>query len=462
MNNDETIFTDGQVQNENPQYIVEKSTPEKPNNKNSNLGAKIAMGVVGGAALGTGATIFAAEIAKKSEEVEQAENPGNDTATDTTKESEATSATSAQTNLASLVDNNIDMAININDGMSFSQAFAAARSEVGAGGAFIWRGGIYGTYYKTEWDSMSAAEKAEWNSHFAWNKHSETSATTTATNVHQETHVHVEIDPDIHIDHSVYDDLSFANAFASARSEVGAGGVFVWHGKLYNTFYAEEWNGMSAAERADFNSHFTYGKQETGSADFNQLVIINGPIHIYNGDIYSEDYLGDFADIIIPEDLDYIDEADHIDIQPGDVDYLATENLTEPETDTDWNATSMAYTTEYDEKIEVVDGSTLEVEVVSVVHETETLDTTDYNNNEPDVALVEIDNSETFDNSSETHDYVGDITVEETSDILAENITTNDLGDGLNEGEVLYNNTNDLAYEDDASNDIYYDDCDLI
>lgn len=47
----------------------------------------------------------------------------------------------------------------VNDDMSFSEAFASARKQVGAGGVFEWRGKQYGTYYKTEWDSMSQAEK---------------------------------------------------------------------------------------------------------------------------------------------------------------------------------------------------------------------------------------------------------------------------------------------------------------
>ena len=49
---------------------------------------------------------------------------------------------------------------HVSDSMSFSQAFAAARSQVGAGGVFSWHGGIYGTYYETEWDAMSPAQRA--------------------------------------------------------------------------------------------------------------------------------------------------------------------------------------------------------------------------------------------------------------------------------------------------------------
>lgn len=50
---------------------------------------------------------------------------------------------------------------HVNDSMSFEDAFASAREDVGPGGVFYWHGGIYGTYYKEEWDSMSAEEKSE-------------------------------------------------------------------------------------------------------------------------------------------------------------------------------------------------------------------------------------------------------------------------------------------------------------
>ena len=51
---------------------------------------------------------------------------------------------------------------HVSDSMSFDQAFAAARAEVGAGGVFVWHGGIYGTYYETEWDAMSDEQKASY------------------------------------------------------------------------------------------------------------------------------------------------------------------------------------------------------------------------------------------------------------------------------------------------------------
>ena len=50
------------------------------------------------------------------------------------------------------------------DADNFSEAFAQARRQVGAGGVFEYNGRLYGTYYKTEWDAMTAQEKADYQS----------------------------------------------------------------------------------------------------------------------------------------------------------------------------------------------------------------------------------------------------------------------------------------------------------
>lgn len=57
----------------------------------------------------------------------------------------------------------IQVAYSVNDDMSFSEAFAAAREEVGPGGAFVWHGQVYGTYRgdDPEWQEMSDEARAE-------------------------------------------------------------------------------------------------------------------------------------------------------------------------------------------------------------------------------------------------------------------------------------------------------------
>ena len=50
----------------------------------------------------------------------------------------------------------------------------------------------------------------------------------------------------------IHNDMSFGEAFAAARAEVGPGGVFIWHGGIYNTYTADEWNAMTPQQKNDF------------------------------------------------------------------------------------------------------------------------------------------------------------------------------------------------------------------
>lgn len=50
----------------------------------------------------------------------------------------------------------------------------------------------------------------------------------------------------------LHNELSFGEAFAQARAEVGPGGVFIWHGGIYNTYTVEEWNTMTPQQKFDF------------------------------------------------------------------------------------------------------------------------------------------------------------------------------------------------------------------
>ncbi len=149
------------------------NTPESTLGENANMPAgasqmpqgqhgvwkKVAIGTATGIVFGTIATSFVNAITKENAESENEDDVNDDTASDT----EATANP--------LVDSSISMASGVNDGMSFSQAFASARAEVGAGGVFEWHGNLYGTYTAEEWDSMSAEEHADYNNHFAWSSH---------------------------------------------------------------------------------------------------------------------------------------------------------------------------------------------------------------------------------------------------------------------------------------------------
>ena len=125
--------------------------------------------------------------------------------------------------------------------LSFADAFAAARAQVGPGGVFHWHGHDYGTYYETEWDAMSDAQQAQY----------EASAASPAHVTHPVT-PHFVAEAPVAV---VSDGMSFADAFAAARAQVGAGGVFEWHGGVFSTYYENEWDSMTPQQQHHFTAH---------------------------------------------------------------------------------------------------------------------------------------------------------------------------------------------------------------
>lgn len=75
----------------------------------------------------------------------------------------------------------------------------------------------------------------------------------------------------------VDDNVSFSQAFADARAQVGAGGVFEWHGKLYGTFYKDEWCQMSKEERAAWQSKVDYNDVRDNTQDYHSAAHTHQP-----------------------------------------------------------------------------------------------------------------------------------------------------------------------------------------
>lgn len=168
---------------EQPQDFMpaEEGAPAAQEEKKSGVWRNVVIGGVSGIMFGAGATLLTSAITsdKGEEPVEKPEpvNPEPET----------------NPNEHPLTDGEVPLAHNVNDSMSFGEAFAAARAEVGPGGVFEWHGQLYGTYYADEWNSMSAAERAEYNSHFAWSGGSHTGGSHAGGGSHGgETHHHEE------------------------------------------------------------------------------------------------------------------------------------------------------------------------------------------------------------------------------------------------------------------------------
>ncbi|WP_251620343.1 hypothetical protein [Odoribacter lunatus] len=81
---------------------------------------------------------------------------------------------------------------------------------------------------------------------------------------------------------SVSDDMSFAEAFAEARHEVGPGGVFSWHGQVYSTYTQSEWEGMSEEQRHEYSDSVAeadvkpdpYTPEEAGETSGDEVVSV--------------------------------------------------------------------------------------------------------------------------------------------------------------------------------------------
>jgi len=71
---------------------------------------------------------------------------------------------------------------------------------------------------------------------------------------------------------SVNDEMSFSEAFANAREELGPGGVFEWNGQLYGTFYEDEVdeNGNPVIEYDTVENQGQYGSDNQINTDNDQ------------------------------------------------------------------------------------------------------------------------------------------------------------------------------------------------
>ena len=168
MNNEETIL-DPQYSNAESQKSETTSVeqPKSEEKKNIGLGEKAAY-AVGGAVVGAGMTMAGQAVAATSSE--KAEIPegteGEDAVAAAEPQSMATDTQEHQTapepeDAIVATATGVRVA-QVDDNASFSQAFADARAQVGPGGVFEWHGRVYGTYYKDEWDNMTAEQKHEY------------------------------------------------------------------------------------------------------------------------------------------------------------------------------------------------------------------------------------------------------------------------------------------------------------
>ncbi|GAB2767359.1 hypothetical protein GCM10027275_07100 [Rhabdobacter roseus] len=77
----------------------------------------------------------------------------------------------------------------------------------------------------------------------------------------------------------VREEMPFGEAYAVAREEVGPGGIFSWHGQVFNTYTVEEWRDLSLSQRQEFLSDVGYRptqSTETVESEPTTIATING------------------------------------------------------------------------------------------------------------------------------------------------------------------------------------------
>ena len=152
----------------------------------------------------------------------------------------------------------LKIATSVTPDMSFGEAFATARAEVGEGGYFMYNGGWYGTYYAEEWAGMTAEEKTTFSE--AIFHHPNHEYFVEGGDAAELGIIIYDVAP---VATWVKDEMPIADAHIIARMEVGPGGIFVHDGKTYSTYYPSELAQMSpeqhqlfidSVERADIST----------------------------------------------------------------------------------------------------------------------------------------------------------------------------------------------------------------
>lgn len=237
MDNENTIL-DPQYNAENT--IVENTTVEQPKNagkKNIGWGEKAAY-AAGGAVVGAGATMAGQAVAApKAEKIEQPETNEEDAAAATASAETATENATADNEV---VANAAATGVTVEANGTTVHVNGAANVDVANGNVHV----------------AVADTTAEPSAHVHAAANFDTAAQTTQAAPEPEEAI-VATATGVRVA-QVDDSLSFSQAFAEARAQVGPGGVFEWHGRAYNTFYKDEWDSMTTEQKHEYQASIDY------------------------------------------------------------------------------------------------------------------------------------------------------------------------------------------------------------
>ncbi|MCF0196639.1 MAG: hypothetical protein HUK03_05320 [Bacteroidaceae bacterium] len=201
---------------------------------------------------------------------------------------------------------------------------------------------------------------------------------------------------DIPVSNETNDDMSFSEAFAAARDDVGPGGVFTWHGNTYGTYYKDEWEALTPEQRHEFSNQFgPAASDDTPEPVPVEPVPDPEPIAIpLPGEGGGDDIPGGGDDI------------------PGGGDDIPG----------DGGGDEGPLTVDFPDEVQTV-------EVLGVVHDPDIDANVAYvETSEPEIVLVDTDNDNTFDIAMADFNGDNEITPDEIIDISDDGIAVEDLG----------------------------------
>ena len=227
MNNEETIL-DPQYSNAESQKSETTSVeqPKSEEKKNIGLGEKAAY-AVGGAVVGAGMTMAGQAVAATSSE--KAEIPEGNEGED------AVAAASAKPEETSTNDENTEEVSGVTVEANGTTVHVTGDAKVE-----IENGNVHVSSVQTTEDEQSSVIEPQ-DQQTAPEPEDAIVATATGVRVAQ-----------------VDDNASFSQAFADARAQVGPGGVFEWHGRVYGTYYKDEWDNMTAEQKHEYQASIDY------------------------------------------------------------------------------------------------------------------------------------------------------------------------------------------------------------
>lgn len=169
------------------------------------------------------------------------------------------------------------------------------------------------------------------------------------------------------------DDMSFAEAFAAARAELGPGHTFTWHGAVFSTYTADEWAAMNEAQH---EQHIAQAHPDYAASQVNSDVLVAQDTAADQPDVHVTGYGEYQGHLVVGLDVDGDQAADFAIVDADD-----SQDLSRPDVvvDSQGNAATVGEIEDY----YAMEGQSAEGDMVSQPPQTD-----DVPDDQSDVRIV--------------------------------------------------------------------------